>query len=245
MIVIMNPPYGKSSSLSKKILNKIHESGIASEIVCLAPPKTFYDKLAFVKSADHISGLDNFGDMGYDNLNLCHLLLVEQNIYKEPADFLLSEKMSILRNAVLKYNKSKRPFFENVNFKKWIGDDSLLFVVPIYTPSPNTGVAFAGQSWVHNVEKQPIEKDKPNYPYMMKFNSQIEYDNFSKWWYGSGRRKEKNLLNFCFDILYRLYGGDPSLNKYVEVLPNLDWSHEWTDEEILKEIGLSEDFLAE
>ena len=41
--VIANPPYGKSSSLSKKIVNKILESKVAEEMIVLAPRNIYKD----------------------------------------------------------------------------------------------------------------------------------------------------------------------------------------------------------
>ena len=45
------------------------------------------------------------------------------------------------------------------------------------------------------------------------------------------------------DYSKNVFGNDPSINRYPLTLPNLDWSHPWTDQEILKELGLLEDFL--
>ena len=46
-LIIANPPYGKSSSLSKKIVNSLLENKVAEEMVVLAPPKTFYGVLGY------------------------------------------------------------------------------------------------------------------------------------------------------------------------------------------------------
>ena len=39
--IIANPPYGRSSSLSKKIVKTLLENKVAKEMVVLAPQKTF------------------------------------------------------------------------------------------------------------------------------------------------------------------------------------------------------------
>lgn len=52
----------------------------------------------------------------------------------------------------------------------------------------------------------------------------------------------KTFINRLLDLHEKVYGMSFGANC---VLPHLDWSHPWTDEEILKEIGLPEDFLGE
>ena len=248
----MNPPYGKGSSLSRKIVNIIHESKIADEIVCLAPPKTYIDLYANVDSWKGYYGWENtrmFEGAALENLCIVSINKNPVNKFESYLDCILDDKMKQLRNAVLKYNETHESLKSSGSarirqYKKGSINESLIFLVPIFTPSKLNGVAFAGESYEHNFQKKPIDwnaKGLGSSFYI--FNNTSEYDNFSKWWYGSGKRKEKSLLNFGFDILYRAYGGDPSLNKYREILPNLDWSHPWTDKEILKEIKLPEDFL--
>ncbi len=258
-LIIANPPYGKSSSLSKKIVNKMLENKIAEEYIVLAPPKTFYGVLDRSKELKCVSSYLNrtcvFEDAAVETLFLDHIVLEKQNKYKEPSDFLLDEKHKVFRNAVIEYNKTHS---NNVKLfggngvqkyekSKYLGfEDSLLFEVPIYTPSPLNGVARQGESYEHNVLKNAIDwdsREKGRGPGLLYFANQVEYNNFSNWWYSAKRRREGGLINFMFDILFILYGGDPSLLKYVEVIPNVDWSHPWTDAEILKEIGLPEDFL--
>ena len=257
--IIANPPYGKFGSLSKKIVNALLENKVAKEMVVLAPPKTFYGVLEYSKELKCVSSYLNktvvFEDAAVETLFLGHIVSEKQNKYKEPSGFLLDEKHRVFRNVVIEYNKTHS---NNVKLfggngvqkyekSKYLGfEDSLLFEIPIYTPSPLNGVARQGESYEHNVLKKPIgwgNREKGRGPGLLYFMSSSEYDNFSNWWYSAKKRREGGLINFMFDILFILYGGDPSLLKYVEVIPNLDWSHPWTDAEILKEIGLPEDFL--
>ena len=257
--IIANPSYGKSSSLSKKIVNALLENKVAEEMVVLAPPKTFYGILDHSKELKCVSSYLNktviFEDAAVETLFLDHIVSEKQNKYKEPSEFLLDEKHKVFRNAVIEYNKTHS---NNVKLfggngvqkyekSKYLGfEDSLLFEIPIYTPSPLNGVARQGESYEHNVLKKPIgwdNREKGRGPGLLYFMSSSEYDNFSSWWYSAKKRREGGLINFMFDILFILYGGDPSLLKYVEVVPNVDWSRSWTDAEILKELGLPEGFL--
>ena len=255
--IIANPPYGNKSSLSKKIVNTLLENKVAKEMVVLAPPKTFYGVLDYSKELKCVSSYLNktvvFEDAAVETLFLDHIVSEKQNKYKEPSDFLLDEKHKVFRNAVIEYNKTHS---NNVKLfggngvqkyekSKYLGfEDSLLFEIPIYTPSPLNGVARQGESYEHNVLRKPIEyRKRASAPFILYIKDDVHYNNFSSWWYSAKKRREGGLINFMFDILFILYGGDPSLLKYVEVIPNLDWSHPWTDREILKELGLPEDFL--
>ena len=258
-LIIANPPYGKSSSLSKKIVNTLLENKVAKEMVVLAPPKTFYGVLDYSKELKCVSSYLNktvmFEDAAVETLYLDHIVAEKQNKYREPSDFLLDEKHKVFRNAVIEYNKThsnNAKLFggngvQKYEKSKYLGfEDSLLFEVPIYTPSPLNGVARQGESYGHNVLGKPIDwesREKGRGPGLLYFANRVEYNNFSSWWYSAKKRREGGLINFMFDILFILYGGDPSLLKYVEVVPNVDWSRPWTDAEILKELGLPEDFL--
>ena len=258
--IIANPPYGKSSSLSKKIVNTLLENKVAEEMVVLAPPKTFYGVLGYSKELKCVSSYLNktsvFEDAAVETLFLDHIVTEKQNKYKEPSDFLLDEKHKVFRNAVIEYNKTHS---NELEYKSWMCtlqgkekrlfdslEDSKIFLVPIFTPSPLNGVARQGESYEHNVLRKPIEyRKRASAPFILYIRDDVQYNNFSSWWYSAKKRREGGLINFMFDILFVLYGGDPSLLKYVEVLPHLDWSHPWTDEEILRELGLPEDFLGE
>ena len=57
--IIANPPYGKSSSLSKKIINTLLKNKVANEMVVLAPPKTFYGVLDYSKELKCVSSYLN------------------------------------------------------------------------------------------------------------------------------------------------------------------------------------------
>lgn len=258
-LILANPPYGKSSSLSKKIVNTLLENKVAKEMIVLAPPKTFYGILDYSKELKCVSSYLTktfvFEDVHVETLFLDHIVTEKQNKYTQPSDFLLGEKHKVFRNAVIEYNKTHsnnvRLFggngvqkYEKSKYSNF--EDSLLFEIPIYTPSPVNGVARQGESYEHNVLRKPIDwdsREKGRGPGLLYFANSFEYNNFSNWWYSAKKRREGGLINFMFDILFVLYGGGPSLLKYVEVIPHLDWSRSWIDQEILKEIGLPEDFL--
>ena len=125
-------------------------------------------------------------------------------------------------------------------------DVGLFFVTTVWTPSNGVHTSHA-HDWTYNLEG----KWDPDWDRMCPINASIflnkqERDNFSKWWYSClEREQEKKLrsgltnacLDLCRDAISTGGGG------YEIYFPNLDWSHPWTDEEILKELGLPEDFL--
>ena len=258
--VIANPPYGSHSSLVKKIVNSLLENKVAKEMVVLAPPKTFYGVLDYSKELKCVSSYLNktcvFEDAAVETLFLDHIVTEKQNKYKEPSDFLLDEKHKVFRNAVIEYNKTHS---NELEYKSWMCtlqgkekrlfdslEDSKIFLVPIFTPSPLNGVARQGESYEHNVLRKPIEyRKRASAPFILYIRDDVQYNNFSSWWYSAKKRREGGLINFMFDILFILYGGDPSLLKYVEVIPHIDWSRPQDDASILKELGLPEDFLEE
>ena len=78
------------------------------------------------------------------------------------------------------------------------------------------------------------------------FVNKQERDNFSDWWYSCNKvrtsKKERiGLTNAFLDLI--VAAGRGGVGYFGKFFPNIDWSHPWTDKEILKEIGLPEDFL--
>lgn len=63
-----------------------------------------------------------------------------------------------------------------------------------------------------------------------EFETKEEKENIINWWYNS-----KIASKLCWGLKKQSFGRG--------YLPRVDWSHPWTDEEILKEIGLPEGFL--
>ena len=87
-------------------------------------------------------------------------------------------------------------------------------------------------------------KSRPGDLFVFKDRSSRE--NFNKWWYSCRElygKERKGLTNYVLGILYEAVSGSAGVNSFYDYLPHLDWSHPWTDAEILKEIGLPEDFL--
>lgn len=126
-LIIANPPYGKSSSLSKKIVNKMLECKVAEEMVVLTPLNTckYNDVLEHCKDITLVK--DNpFTDIVTGQLSV---LLMNPGFYDHCYEDIvltnLDPKYKTLHEAVVKYNKSNTvPSFYcidgNVLANKWI-----------------------------------------------------------------------------------------------------------------------------
>ena len=80
------------------------------------------------------------------------------------------------------------------------------------------------------------------------FKDRPSRENFNKWWYSCRElygKERKGLTNYILGMLCEAVSSGAGANSFYEYLPHVDWSHPWTDQEILKEIGLPEDFLEE
>ena len=68
------------------------------------------------------------------------------------------------------------------------------------------------------------------------FNTSVEKDNFTDYWYRNGTS------GLCHKLLKGL---NKSSGTITPAIPRVDWSHHWTDEEILKEYGYTEEEIKE
>ena len=259
-LMISNPPYGKSSSLSKKIVNKMLEYKVAEEMVVLAPPKSFQDKLYAVASKIDIGLTSDHFDIPVANgvkVFICKMILDKES-NEDWEHFLLSEKELVYLKAVENYNKNKVYPFETpgwvTTYAKSKGilkdiEESRIVLFGIYYPKYLSAgwLQSSGEAEEHNLRGKAIRyHDSSSAPWALVFKTQEEAKGFCNFYYkGIDENKAGKVFTFGFSILRKLYGDDPSSKKYQMILPALDWSKSWTDAEILKEIGLPGDFLEE
>ena len=106
--IIANPPYGKSSSLSRKIINKMLEYKVAEEMVVLAPLNTckYNDVLEHCKDITLVKN-NPFMDIVTGQLSV---LLMNPGFYDHCYEDIvltnLGPKYKTLHEAIVKYNKS-------------------------------------------------------------------------------------------------------------------------------------------
>ena len=114
--VISNPPYGKSSSLSKKIVNKMLESKVAKELVVLAPPTTFKDFVPYIDSFSKELFTSMFDDVNTASgipIRVVKLLKEPTNKFSDYAEIVLSNKELTLSKTIKDYNSShKLPYID-------------------------------------------------------------------------------------------------------------------------------------
>ena len=281
-LIIANPPYGKSSSLSKKIVNKMLESKVAKEMVVLAPKNTCknenisnaVDKAILIKE-------NPFADASFAENTLCvfHTGTEKGNI--DWVSFYLTPKSVKLYKAVQAYNKTHTPCFTVVDGsqlkkkfqckipelskKVWtkykdhlevLFRDRLnevfspksegIFVKTIWTPE--NGVHFGdAHDTLYNYGKKEWDTnwEKDHRIDLFLFPNEQYKNNFRDWWYSITKTSSKKVragLTNAFLDLNRDYVG-AGAESFLETFPNLDWSKSWTDQEILRELGLPEDFL--
>ena len=282
--IIANPPYGKSSSLSKKIVNSLLENKVAKEMAVLAPKNTCknenisnaVDKAILIKE-------NPFADASFAENTLCVFHTGTEKGDIDWVSFYLTPKSVELYRAVQSYNKTHTPCFTIVDgsqFKKkfqckipelsktvWtkykdplevLFRDRLnevfspksegIFVKTIWTPED--GVHFGdAHDTLYNYGKKEWDTnwEKDRRVDLFLFPNEQYKNNFRDWWYSITKTSSKKVragLTNAFLDLNRDYVG-VGAGSFLETFPNLDWSHPWTDEEILKELGLPEDFLGE
>lgn len=66
------------------------------------------------------------------------------------------------------------------------------------------------------------------------FNTEEENKNFTKWWYSEPK----------VGLMSKLLTGGPT-GAVKERIPKVDWTHEWTDEKILKDYGYTDEEIKE
>ncbi len=288
-LIIANPPYGKSSSLSKKIVNTLLENKVAEEYVVLAPKNTCKDKNISNAVDKAILIKENpFADASFAENTLCvfHTGTEKGNI--DWISFYLTPKSVELYKAVQVYNKTHAPCFTVVDgnqFKKkfqckipelsktvWtkykdhlevLFRDRLnevfspksegIFVKTIWTPEG--GVHFGdAHDTLYNYGKKEWDTnwEKGRRVDLFLFPNEQYKNNFRDWWYSCTKKytnkaecNRRGLTNMYLTLLGNCVSLSAGIGYYVDYFPQVDWSRPWTDEEILKEIGLPEDFLEE
>ena len=194
-LIIANPPYGKSSSLSKKIVNKMLESKVAKEMVVLAPPKTFYDNLNHVLGrAEVVQGGDYFEGLEASDIRVCTCLLSLSRTgpYKSLADFLLTEKQYRYYKAVADYREGKEDFFTSPGWittklkpfldkhKNEVREKGILF--GIWSPAVfANGIIRFGEDWKYNKGLEDITlHDSSSAPWLLMLKGSKEKKNLKQ-----------------------------------------------------------------
>lgn len=253
MLFILNPPYGRASKISRRVVNYLLENIKLSQLVCIAPKKSNYDHFIDLKNIVGPYSLSSLFDITESNdmdLYISYYTEFSKGTFsKSLAEAFLNSTQWEYYKAVQVYNKkvpSRYTFLKELTvkmkevYKKY--PENLIFEIPLFTPA--NGIQLGGQTGSHNLQGKPIEyrHDNTAAPYALYFNSLQSFNNFSHWYYAKpyswsrSRKKIENIMDLSLSILFTVYGAGPSILKYVEVWPNLDWNKQWTDEEIIQEL---------
>ena len=280
--IIANPPYGKSSSLVKKISKSIL-SKCEGEFVCLGPENMFKDDFLRSKLEPGFDFADPKTLFGLDTGGRLIIAKLNKDLDDEKGieDIFLDKKAATLLKVIAEYNsKTERTFWsidgnsfarkwnyelkdcnkkeqfpEEIKYKKFCEcvEEGNLFFKPLFWTcgSPKNVIdSYEGQ---YNIQGKWLgvfnEKRAGD---VLVFKNKKERDNFYRWTtqhYGPnytwiGVPYDKYLCGYIRKAIRDLIGQGAGASFFTKYLPQVDWSRPWTDVEILKELGLPEDFLS-
>lgn len=234
-LVIENPPYGQRALLANEInKNLLH---ISDEVICLAPPKAFVGVECYIDSID--ASIENlFENAKLRNLAICRFGKKYYRSDKKLEYEILKDNLNY--NLIYNYNKDKQQLSiqtaRSVSVKDRDIDDKFFFITG-WTPLDGVHIQSDAADIKHNIYGEKIVWDKINgEDKVIRFNSNIEMYNFTKWWYSNPKTGLADLLISLINLTSR-----NNKEIYQKVLPAIDWSRtdvEYTDEYVLSQMGL-------
>ena len=267
-LIIANPPYGKQCKLAKPIIKKILEAAPIAVVLC--ETIGFTQDESIMHKVVHLEKIPNpFTDALIQNLAIAKLNSAANNVEFSREFFTLDDKRYQLVQAIKSYNKTHARSWENIayfNTKetkklsecktydciladascKDLFENNQVFVYTIRVAGDGVHVD-GDDTKVNNLEKDAWINPHKRYFDAFVFATSLEKQNFRNWWnsciQNTGKKSRDGLTNTILSIICECVSGGAGVEAYKTYFPNLDWSKSWTDQEILKEIGLSEDFL--
>lgn len=267
-LVISNPPYGKQCSLAKPIIKKILEAAPIAVVLC--ETIGFTQDESIMHKVVHLEKIPNpFTDALIQNLAIAKLNSAANNVEFSREFFTLDDKRYQLVQAIKSYNKTHARSWENIayfNTKeikklsecktydciladascKDLFENNQVFVYTIRVAGDGVHVD-GDDTKVNNLEKDAWINPHKRYFDAFVFATSLEKQNFRNWWnsciQNTGKKSRDGLTNTILSIICECVSGGAGVEAYKTYFPNLDWSKPWTDQEILKELELPEDFL--
>ena len=251
-LIIANPPY--QNGLYKGLTKAMRASSPKAKIIELCPWE-FVDNYrtkgfwGFVDpQLEDLIYIDNskrqYFDIGKDDL----AILVLGKKRKSLKDFQKENRFrdSQITKTLWKYSKD-HPRYEvitTINRKPDLYKGKIKEEV-LFAKAMRGMFHFGGDNldYRFNTQNEPIEwaGDRTKYGVdltVMNMKTPEQKRNLCEWVYNS--KLAKYLLQEFMDSRDKYTG-----SSFGAFIPFVDWSHPWTDKEILKEIGLPEDFLKE
>lgn len=236
--IIANPPYAMGNELTKTVVENV-EFG---KYINLMPASKYKSKglYRYVKDIERVE--DTFEDAvvgdsltiaelsktddgftSYEELEMCKFNPTFIKFYKENL-----KRKNTFTYVYAPYTLTKYPL-------------NKLFLIPKRVALD--GIDMSGKTYNWNVHNEHIEDnvcyDITNKRWADSFyliETEIEKNNFTEFWYKDGKN----------GLMHKLIKGLNKRSGSVELaIPRVDWSHPWTDEEILKEYGYTEEEIKE
>ena len=249
--IIANPPYAMGNELTKTVVENV-EFG---KYINLMPVSKYKGKelYRYVESIEKVE--DHFDDAcvgesltittmskiadtfsSFDELEFCKVNPKLLDYYKQ--NFHKKQTFTILE-LIQGFNSVE----EITSFLNTLNKETDFL---IHTRTVKDGLYLSGMTYEWNVSKTLENKNihfgtqgenKYRAPIgYIRFNTKQERDNFTEFWYMG----EKN------GLMQKLIKGlNKSSGSLLPAIPRVDWSHPWTDEEILKEYGYTEEEIKE
>ena len=251
--IIANPPYAMGNDITKTVVENV-EFG---KYINLMPASKYKGKKLYryvesiEKVEDHFEGAEvgesltittmsksadifsSFEELEMRKFDERFKKFYEKN-KKIKADFYVSQNPYIINKNIAQEKVQKTIDSFDINFD---------FICPIRVAV--NGVDMGGYSYNWNYFKSITNKDLNMAKYydgyqipfgIIHFNTLQERNNFTEFYYKNGKN----------GLMHKLIKGLNKSSGTIELaIPRVDWSHPWTDEEILKEYGYTEEEIKE
>ena len=234
-LVIANPPYGYQNCLARKIIKECLD--ISDTNIFLCPLKSFDFIEHNIISLDKVSA-DVFDDAKIRELSICEFsrktfneeITLESLIMKNNTSFYLIKAFNLTKNKLNIKNCVRSTYANNYQ-------DDCLFLITTWTPLDGVHVDDSAKDIQHNIYKKQLDWTKlDSVDKVIIFNSVVEKDNFTYWWYSNPK---SGLADFIISFINKL--AINTCDVFTMVLPAIDWSRtdvEYTDEYVLSQMGL-------
>lgn len=243
--IIANPPYAMGNELTKTVVENV-EFG---KYINLMPASKYKGKelYRYVESIDKVD--DNFDDAYVgESLTITEMSKTadkfksfeELEMCKFEEKFKKFYELNLLRKSPFNIGPyCSKPTKQNYS------QDTDFFV---YLRAADHGIDMSGGAFDWN---NKLKSEQELMPYILRtyedrgqmvcgqfifFSTEEEKKNFTDFWYKNGTQ----------GLMHKLIKGMHKSSGTIDTaIPRVDWSHPWTDEEILKEYGYTEEKIKE
>lgn len=249
-LVISNPPYGKiGAQITKKIIDDVDYK----DFINLLPANDYLKAdgvFNYVKTIEHIPG---FGEDANVLPTICEIVKNNLHNYSKLDIYTKLSSNDLTYKYFSENNKRENvvEFDEDTTIQDLDFSDKLIFGVKVsanakdHSDSCNIQGSAKGIIYAINNKFKTLadhyakRKSKALWGVILKFNSSIERDNAFKFIYSdeSGR--------FCNMLITSMHKDNMNAREHSYWFPKVDWTREWTVEEILREYDYTNEEIKE